>query len=93
MTVIVHKLIMEAAKGIAAEAYETMAHDNAFFQEWPKRRPFVQRNWPMFVEHARQSMLTILSGDYPEAMKQPIYEALIIDGSFRTSEQQSSAVH
>jgi hypothetical protein len=91
MTVVVHKLIRETAVGIANEAYESMAHDNAFFAEWPNRRVFVRKNWMMFVDNARDALLTILSGDYPEAMKQPAYEALTIDGSFRRTE--SSAVH
>lgn len=94
MTVIVHKLIRETAEAIAAEAYESMAHDNAFFAEWPKRRAFVRKNWLMFVDHARDSLLQILGGDYPDAMKQPIYDALTIDGSFKAAPQPaSSALH
>lgn len=81
MPKVVHQLIAETAKGIAHEAYEDLAHDNAFFQEWPQRRVFVKKNWQMFVDAARASLVKILQGDYSDAMKQPIYEALLIDGS------------
>lgn len=79
----VHNLIASTAKSIAHEAYESMAHDNAFYAEWPNREAFVQKNWPMFVGSVRAQFLEMLKGDYPEAMKQPIYEAMCIDGSMR----------
>jgi hypothetical protein len=81
MVQVVHNLLAETAKGIAHEAYEDLAHDNAFFAEWPNRRVFVKKNWQMFVDAARESLIKILQGDYPDAMKQPIYEAIRIDGS------------
>ena len=83
MTKVVHSLLVDAAKEIAGEAYESIAHDNAFYAEWPNRRVFVRKNWQMFVDSARDQMLTILGGNYPDTMKQPIYEALTIDGSMK----------
>lgn len=83
MTTICHALIKKTAEEIAAEVYEDAAHDNAFFAEWPRRRTFVRKNWTIYVDAARKALIRILHGEYPEAMKQPIYEALIIDGSMK----------
>lgn len=81
MAKVTHVLIERTAKGIAAEAYEDMAHTNEFFAEWPRRRTFVQKNWPMFVDHARQALIQLLAQpDLPETSKASIYEALCIDG-------------
>lgn len=83
MTRATHNLIAKTAREIAREAYESLAHDNTFHAEWPNREGFVQRNWQMFVDQARKALIRIISGDYPDAMKQPIYEALLIDGSMK----------
>lgn len=83
MAQVTHHIIADAAKAIARESYEGMAHENEFYAEWPNREQFVAANWRMFVEGARAALLKILSGDYPDAMKEPIYEAMLIDGSLK----------
>lgn len=83
MTQITHNLIAETAQSIAREAYESIAHSNDFYAAWPDRERFVAQNWSMFVQDARTALLKILAGDYPEAMKQPIYEAMLIDGELK----------
>jgi hypothetical protein len=88
MTKATHNLIATTAKNIAREAYESIAHDNTFYAEWPNREGFVRRNWPMFVDAAREALLKILAGDYPAAMKEPIYEAMLIDGSMKAENTQ-----
>jgi hypothetical protein len=93
VTTVVHKLIKETAQAIAAEAYEGMAHTNEFYAEWPKQSQFVRANWRMFVDHAREQLVKILTGDYSEALKRPVYEALLIDGSFKSSAPTSALHH
>ena len=83
MTKVVHNLLAETAKAIAHEAYESLAHDNAFYAEWPTVDAYVARNWTLHLPEVRAQFVKILSGDYPEEMKQPIYEAMCIDGSQR----------
>lgn len=93
MTKVVHQLIAKTAKEIANEAYEMCAHDNVFHAEWPDQRVFVRKNWTMFVDSARDALMAILTGDYPEQMKEPIYEAFLIDGSQRKPSGGFAGVH
>lgn len=84
MTAITHNLIADTAKAIALEAYESLAHSNDFYAAWPNRDSFVAQNFSMFIPEARIALLKILgSPDYPEAMKEPIYQALLIDGQLK----------
>lgn len=87
-----HKMIADVAKEIAAEAYESVAHDNTFYAEWPSRRNFVRANWRMFVDDARRSLLAILSGEYPQSMKDEVYEALVKDGSLKNPQEWGNHV-
>ena len=90
MPKVVHTIIADTAKAIAQEAYDAIAHDNAFYAEWPSADLFVTHNWRMFTDQARQALLRMLEVDhweagvpvykYPEAMREPVYEALLIDG-------------
>ena len=79
----VHNLLAETAKAIAKEAYESLAHDNHFYAEWPTVDAYVARNWTIHLDAVRAQFIKILQGDYPESMKEPIYEAMCIDGSQR----------
>jgi hypothetical protein len=85
---IVHNLLAETAKAIAKEAYESMAHNNAFYAEWPTVGSYVHANWTLHLPEVRAQFVKILAGDYPDAMKQPIYEAMCIDGSQRLSREE-----
>lgn len=90
---VVHNLIATTAKAIAQEAYEAIAHDNDFYAAWPQMQPFVDRNWQMFVGEARLALMQMLAVErwedgqpvykYPEEMREPVYQALLIDGSQR----------
>lgn len=88
MTKVVHQLLADTAKAIAHEAYESMAHDNAFYKEWPTVGSYVHANWTLHLPEVRAQFVKILQGDYPDAMKQPIYEAMCIDGSQRLNREQ-----
>jgi hypothetical protein len=80
---VVHNLLADTAKAIAHEAYESLAHDNAFYAEWPTVQSYVNANWRIHLPEVRAQFVKILTGDYPDAMKEPIYEAMVIDGSMR----------
>lgn len=78
-----HWRIAKVAKEIAACEYEQMAKDNAFFAQWPKRRAFIQINWGLYIDPAREALTGLLhQPDFPAAAKEEIYEALMLDGTF-----------
>lgn len=77
---IIHHLIAKTAKEICAAAYEQLARNNEFYKKWPTQKLFVRRTWDVFIPDARMALVEILKGDYPEQMKGPVYEALLLDG-------------
>lgn len=51
-----------------------------FFQAYPDARTFVKAHWPLFVEPARQCMVTMLAlKGVHDNMKRGIYDALLED--------------
>lgn len=92
VTKVVHTLLADTAKAIAAEAYECLAHDNDFYAEWPTQVSYVAANWTMHLPEVRAQFVKILAGEYPQAMKDPIYEAMCIDGSMRPDNRHERRV-
>ena len=94
---LIHKVIANAAKGIAQTAHEELCRaDDAFYRLWPDNDYYVRRNWKHYIPFARQALTTVLTKDFAfeialgtytpqgvEMMKAEIYEALIIDGSYK----------
>lgn len=79
---IVHKQIADVAKGLAEEHYEQLARDNAFYAAFPKPRPFVRKNWRLYIDMARQILVHMLGDpNYPDSMKRDIHRALMLDGA------------
>ena len=86
-----HKLVAKTAKEICAAVYEELARDNAFYNAWPNQRAFVRVHWAQFIEHARSTMTDMLTGNYPESMKDEIMDALTKDWSLRGLNAQASS--
>jgi hypothetical protein len=84
-----HKRIKEIAREIAAEWYESAAHDNVFFKYYPAITGFVAKEWPRFIPHARsvikQMAVNLGRSDYPQAMKDEILEIYFQDHSLQES--------
>ncbi len=78
-----HKMVREVAQGICAAFYEQAAHDNVFRRQFPSQRSYVYDKWGAFVDAARAQMAKMLAGNYPETMKNVIYEALQYDAAAR----------
>jgi hypothetical protein len=79
---LVHKKIAEVAKAIAAAEYDRLAYDNRFYKKYPTERGFVGKNWRYYIKIARMCMTHLLSKpDFPEAEKEKIFEALMLDRS------------
>lgn len=72
-------LIAATAREMAAEVYEMLATDNKFYRYWPDINVFVSKWSPSFLEAARHALIQILASDASEAIKQPIYEELLLD--------------
>ena len=74
-----HKEIRRISKEMAGAAYEELAKDEMFHKEYPKQNAFIARHWKNFIGHARSSLLQILSGSYPEAIKEEVFEIIVQD--------------
>lgn len=76
-----HKLIAETAKSLARTIYVHNARrSNEFFAQVDEET-FVQRSWPGLVEDARTTLIDMLAGNYPEALKEEISQAIILDNT------------
>ena len=74
-----HKSVREIAKEMAGTAYEKLARNDAFYAQHPNQNLFIAKNWKHFLGFARQSLLTILGGNYPDAMKADAYDVYLKD--------------
>ena len=95
---IIHWRIAKIARELALEAYEVMAQENAFYKLHPSMKWYVAKHWNDYIPFARQALSAVLAHDYAfeiqcgqttakdvDAMKEDIYQALLIDGSFKTT--------
>ncbi len=90
----VHELVATTAKEIAGVYYENAAsngrHGNTFYEAFPDQATFVKRQWPMFVMTAKEIMTSMLGNPgTPEAQKQDIYHALLLDATLPYSPQEA----
>jgi len=74
-----HKEIRRISKEMAGAAYEELAKDGMFYKEYPKQKDFIARHWKNFIGHARSSLFQMLSGNYPESVKEEIFEIVVQD--------------
>ncbi len=90
----VHELVATTAKEIAGVYYENAAsngrHGNTFYEAFPDQATFVKRQWPMFVMTAKEIMTSMLGNPgTPDAQKQDIYHALLLDATLPYSQQEA----
>lgn len=79
---VVHKMIADTAKGMAREAWEGLAKQNAFCAVWPDPEPFVIKYWPNYLPIARATLTGMLgSPRYSDHMKAEILDVLLKDGA------------
>lgn len=78
-----HAMVAGVASCMAAEVYETLAKDNAFYQAHPDMQAFVDANWRGFLSDARNSLVDSLSSpNLTDAQKADVMEALTLDYAF-----------
>lgn len=90
----VHHLVARTAQEIAGVYYEQSAsngrHGNEFYEQWPSQAKFIKDQWPMFVMTAKEIMTSMLSNPAtPEAQRQDIYHALLLDATLPYSPQEA----
>jgi hypothetical protein len=86
----VHGLIRKVAYEMAAVYYEQSAHDNAFYHHYPSQTFFCDYEWRRFIKHAKEKLLDILGNPHtPEAYKQDIYHAILLDAALPYSVQEA----
>lgn len=72
------QLIRRQAKEIAAAFWDHGDRSARFREFWPDLDQFVGRNWPKFVQEARDTFVDMLTrSDVPAHWKEEIAEALI----------------
>jgi hypothetical protein len=74
-----HKSVREIAKNMAGAAYEELAKNDQFYTQHPNQNLFIVHNWKYFLGYARQSLVAILAGDYPDAVKADTMDVLLKD--------------
>lgn len=93
MALHVHPLVLKTAKEMAETLFEAYAQDNVMYAQFRRhgwterriRRVFVARVAPRLYEEARQTLAGILAGDYPQLMKDEVYDALCKDNLLRAN--------
>ena len=98
-----HKLVAETARAMCHELFDTLMHDNAWYDVWRRQNPgmsarqleaaFVARNWGRLVQSARATLAAMLSGPYDDATKTRVYEALCLDNTLIRGRGASAALH
>lgn len=89
-----HKLVAETAKGLAGAFYENMMTvDDEVWAEWKERFPdvpqsklqdyFVEMSFGRFLGEARATLAAMLRSPIPEALKEQIHEALVLDNDLK----------
>lgn len=90
----VHQLVQKVAKELAGAYYEHAAYDDAFYHYYPSQKFFMDYEWHRFVLHAKQTMTDMLRNPAtPEAHKQDIYHALLLDGTLPYTQAETQIVN
>jgi hypothetical protein len=91
---IVHQRTAKTAKAMAFEVYEALAHNDDFYRQNRSANRWVARNWKQFIGHARAAHFEILRdplNQYPQSMKDELYEVALIEGSFKSRNERRAA--
>lgn len=70
------KLIVKTAMEMAAEFWEIMKMEGKV-KITVTQKNYARQAWPEFLAHARETLINMLSGNYPETIKEEIYAAFL----------------
>jgi L-rhamnose mutarotase len=99
-----HTQIVEIAKAASARLYTVVMLDNEYYETWKKQNPgatvkqleerFVERNWRMCTEFARNTLTLMLTrDDVSDATKDEIMIILEQDQSIRGKRVANPPLH
>lgn len=67
---------------MAASLYEKMATISpSFYKDHPDEQRFINAHWQYLIEPARTTLVSMLTGGYPQELKDQIAEAIIADNT------------
>lgn len=83
---VVHELLAETAKEIAAADWEGRCSvSNNFYKTWPNVNAWVRKRWTSYIRDARETLAELLdpsrSSMTTEAMRVQIYDALLLNAA------------
>lgn len=85
----VHQMVAKVAKEAAGAWYENAAHDDQFYHYYPSQKFFIDYEWRRFILIAKKTLTDLMSSpNTPEAYRQDIYHALILDATLPYSTQE-----
>ena len=97
-----HPMIALLAHEMAHELYETMMMDNFWYGQWKSKHPgmsakhlefaFVRRNIEVLLPQARATLASMLATNIPEAQKEKIMDALVMDQTLVAKRQSPADV-
>lgn len=91
---LVHRLVQKVAKEMAGHFYEGAAQDNQFYHYYPSQKFFMDYEWHRFITVAKDTLATMLSNPAtPEAYKQDIYHALLLDATLPYSVNETQIIN
>jgi hypothetical protein len=81
---VVHRLVADTAKEIAAADWEGRASaSDKFYKAWPNVNAWVRRRWQSYIQIARETLAEMLDASKhymtTEAQRQEIHEALLLN--------------
>lgn len=84
-----HKMIAKTAQDMAHVLFDEMMSRDVIWTQFKRDHPglttkeaeekFVAHMWPQLIESARATLASMLSGPYPDEMKEDIMDALVKD--------------
>lgn len=87
----VHKMIAKVATEMAHQVYADLMTRDDWYRDWRELNPghnskhleerWVSAHWGQFIDGARATLASMLSGPYDSALLEPIAEALILDAT------------
>lgn len=95
---VVHKLVADTAKEMAAAVWEELCtRNNGFYAQWPSVDRFVARRWTSFIQDARENLSKMLHPDMnyavTEEMRAQIHEALLLNAGANPAANSAALIH
>jgi hypothetical protein len=79
-----HKLVVDTAREMGFEIYDNCCSlSDEFRKRWPSPKAYVRTALPFLIPKAREVLVNYMNSTRDKAVKDKIYEALVLDNAFR----------